>query len=514
MAVQCEDRIIEANFEDIEDMSIYNFLEDNDSLYGNFFKILEAGGVAKTLSAYNRYNDGYTLFIPDSFAVEKYIADHPDYNTLQDLLDDTEFVKAVAEYHVVDLAIDANDFPFGALPVSTLTDDFLTVNFVVQDSGIYMINNQAPVTVENIETSNGFIHIIGAVLEPVTYTTKQWLQNNSEYSIFYAAAEATGFLDELNKNIKTDSVIISPVTLLVEPDSIYSNRLGINNLDDLITYLGADTSGIPYDSPSSILYQYVGYHILDSYQFLDDLYNNNTNYTTFSNLPLHINGDPASFIDLAINPGKTTFDTIVADGDTTYLEYITFFYDYSNVNTLSGALHIIDQVMEMQVPSPRVNNFSFWDEPVIQSIRNEGEPGEFTFEDISEFRVLSWEGSDPVFVISADENHRAWNNDYLLFDGDFSITYKLPKIVQGNYDIRVQSHNNNVENAVIEVYMDGSKVGTYTDLASGGSNDYPYTMKLIGSVELSEYEEHEVEIRALIPGRFEFDVLQFRPVED
>ena len=129
-----------------------------------------------------------------------------------------------------------------------MTDDYLTVNFVVQDSGIYMINNQAPVTVENIETSNGFIHIIGSVLEPVTNTTKQWLQKNSEYSIFYAAAEVTGFLDDLDRNIKTDSVIISPVTLLVEPDSVFRNRLNINNLDDLISYLGADTTGIPYDS--------------------------------------------------------------------------------------------------------------------------------------------------------------------------------------------------------------------------------------------------------------------------
>ena len=92
----CEPVVIEANFEDTEDMSIFNFLQENDSLYGRFLKILEAGGIAKTLSAYNPYNEGYTLFLPDSVAVEEFINDNPDYATFEELLADTAFAAAIS----------------------------------------------------------------------------------------------------------------------------------------------------------------------------------------------------------------------------------------------------------------------------------------------------------------------------------------------------------------------------------------------------------------------------------
>jgi len=227
-----DDETIDANFEDSEDMSIYDFLVENDSLYGNFLKILEAGNVAKTLSAYNPYNQGYTLFLPDTFAVEEYIQSNPNYATLEDLLADTEFVTALAEYHVVNLAIEANDFPFGALPVATMTDDYLTVNFVIeQDSAFYKINNQAPVAIEDLELSNGFIHVLSSVLRPISYTTFDWLADREDYSIFTAAVEATGFSELLSTNIKDDSATQTAVTLLLEPDSIY-NKQGIYSMED------------------------------------------------------------------------------------------------------------------------------------------------------------------------------------------------------------------------------------------------------------------------------------------
>ena len=55
------------------------------------------------------------------------------------------------------MGINSNDFPFGALPAYTLSDDFLTVSFVIEtDTSYYKINNQAPVIKPNIELSNGY----------------------------------------------------------------------------------------------------------------------------------------------------------------------------------------------------------------------------------------------------------------------------------------------------------------------------------------------------------------------
>ena len=65
--------------------------------------------------------------------------------------------------HVLNQAIDYNDFPFGSLPTQTLSNDILTVNiFIVSvDSSTFIINNQAPISERNKEMSNGFIHVDG-----------------------------------------------------------------------------------------------------------------------------------------------------------------------------------------------------------------------------------------------------------------------------------------------------------------------------------------------------------------
>lgn len=505
---------LEANFEDTEDKTIFNFLEENDSIYGNFFKILDAAGVSQILSAYNPYNEGYTLFLPDSFAVEDYIAESPEYNSLQDLLNDTEFVKAMARYHVVNLAIDANDFPFGALPASTLSKDFLTVSFVVEnDSSFYKINNQAPVIKENIEMSNGFIHILSSVLRPITYTTYDWLSDHDEYSIFKEAVDATGFDELLDIDTKDELNEQTPVTLFVEADSVF-NMSEIYTLADLVAFL--EVEGTDYENPSNDLYQFVGYHIIDANNYLDDFYDNTTNYTTFSNLPLNINGD--DYIDITINKFKYAFDTIIEFTDTTIVDYVTFYYDQSNINSLSGAIHLIDHVMTLVPPSQATKYFSLWEEPFISNLRNqeEPEPGEYVFEEPEKLRVLSWIGPDPIFVISGDEEHRAGDKDFILAEGSFDLFYKLPKIVQGEYEIHINANCYDPKNthAVVELYLDGSKVGGFADLSFGGSENYSYSTKLLGTVDLATYEAHEVELRALIPGRFEFDWVRFTPVKD
>jgi hypothetical protein len=77
------------------------------------------------------------------------------------------------------------------------------VNFVIEtDTSYYKINNQAPVIRTNIELSNGFIHLIGSALKPITYTTYNWLEQHPGYSIFKTAVDVTGLKETLNSNLK------------------------------------------------------------------------------------------------------------------------------------------------------------------------------------------------------------------------------------------------------------------------------------------------------------------------
>ena len=62
----CKEPVIQAGFEDQDQMTIYNYLADNEDRFSSFLKILEAAHIDKTLSAYNPYGTGYTLFLPDN----------------------------------------------------------------------------------------------------------------------------------------------------------------------------------------------------------------------------------------------------------------------------------------------------------------------------------------------------------------------------------------------------------------------------------------------------------------
>jgi uncharacterized surface protein with fasciclin (FAS1) repeats len=495
---------IKPGFEDQEQMTIYDYIAENDSIYSSFMKILVAGGIDKTLSAYNPDGIGYTLFLPGNNAVNQFIEESGQFSTLDDLLNDKEYVSALSRYHVVNMGINANDFPFGALPEYTLSGDLLTVSFVIgTDSAYYKINNQAPVVKENIELSNGFIHVISKTLMPITFTSYQWLEQHPGCSIFKAAVDATGLKDKININIKDKTKDYHPLTLLIEPDSLL-NIKNISNFEDLANLISPGNSD--YTSLTNPLYNFVAYHILEENWFLDEFVGTASNYSTYSEVPLNISGLE---LDIQINKGKEIFDTIINPPDTTYIDYIGFYYDQSNVLTQSGAIHFIDQILKQQRPSRAIQTYEFWDEPLINEFRQEA--GTYLIEDTSWLSVVKWSGTDLFFIELGDQQTSAWGNDYLFMDGDFVISYTIPKIVQGKYTAFLGVDAYNPENALIEVYIDGKNIGRLFDLATGGSSAYPFARIELGVINFARYEKHTVELRSLIPGRLGWDYIRFEP---
>ncbi len=498
----CKETPVQPNFKDQEKMSIYDYIVANEQ-YSDFLEIMKAGHLDKTLSAYNPDGLGYTLFLPDNGAVQKFIDATDQYTSLDDILRDTAFDYVFSRYHVVNSAIDANDFPFGALPDYTLSGDLLTVSFVLgTDTAYYKINNQAPVIRENIEVSNGFIHLIGEALIPVTHTTYGWLNTHPAYSIFRDAIDATGMQDVLDFNLKDEANTSRPVTLLLEADSVF-NRKGIHSLDDLIAKVSPANSD--YTNSTNPLHNFVGYHILQEAWFLDDFTGNTTNYNTYSSTPLNINGEG---IDIAINKGKQIYDTIVENLDTTIIDYITFYYDQSNVITQSGAIQFINRIMIPQEASRANMNFEFYGEPLLDIYRQD--VGSYLIEDTSALNNIKWSGADLNFIQGGQDDNNAWSNNYLQLDGSFSITYHISKIVPGKYTVILRAQVNDPAGATVELYIDGKIFGELIDL-SGTRNADNITFNDLtrGEITFSVYEEHTIEIRSFIPGIFLWDNIRF-----
>jgi uncharacterized surface protein with fasciclin (FAS1) repeats len=501
-----KDEVLEAGFKDTNKLTIYDFLEQNKEEYSGFIAILEKGGLYKTLSAKNPEAAGYTLFLPNNNAVDEFISGNSRFSSFNDLLNDQEYISALSRYHVLRKGIKSSDFPFGAFAETNLTNDYLTVSFIIEpDTAYFKINNEAAVIRPNIEVSNGFIHVVQNVLSPVVFTSYEWLKQTPGYSIFIDAADITGVRSIIDINLKAPGNEFKlPVTMLVEPDRIY-NKYGINSAEELAKIISPNDDN--YQNETNPFYNYMAYHVLTNRIFIDDFQGVSSNYNTYSEVPLLING---LGLDIAINKGKVIVDTLISGTDTTLIDYIGIFYDESNVSTQSGAIHFIDNILEQQNPSRSQITFQFREEPYINTVRNT--IGTFLLDDVKEnLTRLDWTGAE-LFYIKEGTESNASNDDYLLINGDFSITYTIPKIVQGKYNVLLRAEAFSRRNALVEVFIDGKKIGATTDFSSGGTSASPFREVNIGSINFNRYAEHEIKIRALTPGRFLWDYIRFTPI--
>lgn len=498
--------VVEAGFKEMQKFTIYDYLVDHKEDYSSFLEILQAGGLDKTLSAYNPGGKtggvGYTLFVPDNKAVDDYIkANSAQYASLADLLKDKAYVEALARYHVLNQSVASNEFPFGTFNQPTLSNDFLNVNFILgKDTTYYKINNQAQVIKANIETSNGYIQVIGAVLKPITLNSYNWLKKNAGYSIYTAALEATGIDKIINVDMKLKDQPLQPFTMLVEPDAIYKMR-NINSLDDLVKVISPDRTD--YTNSSNPLNLFVGYHILLGSHFLDDLASRASNYNTFADVPLSING---LGLDIVINKYKEKFVSV--SNDTT--DFVGLYYDDSNVNTQSGAIHFINQVLKPQIPSRAIVTFEFYEESLLNEYRMNG--GTYLLENPDLMNYVTWSGAKLSYVKSLDATEAAWGKDYMQIYGDFTITYNIPKIIQGKYDVYLQANAYSSQNALVEVSIDGNKLGGLLDLTRGGNAGNPYFRFKVGTIDFKKYAGHAIQVKSLIPGRFIWDYIRFEPI--
>jgi hypothetical protein len=344
------------------------------------------------------------------------------------------------------------------------------------------------------------------MLTPITLNSYNWVKSNSSFSILAAAIDATGYKDIIDVNMKDENVKLRPFTILAAPDAVYK-KVNINNFLDLANVISLGNTD--YKNPNNPLNRFVGYHLLIDNVFLDDFVGRATNYNTFADIPLTINGVG---LEIIINKGKEIFEKKVnpKTGDTTIIDYIGIDYDASNVITQSGAIHFIDRVMKTQTPSRAIVTYEFYDEPALELYRREG--GSFLIENEALMRNTTWSGAKLFYVKSFDQAERAWSRDYLSIEGDFEISYRLPKIIQGKYEVFLHADGFGSQNALVELFIDGIKLGGLIDLTKGGNATNPYVRYKVGAIDFKRYAAHTVTIKTLIPGRLKWDYIRFEPI--
>ena len=312
-------------------LTIGEYIKANKEQYSKSHQLLIEGEMLITLCGYNPYGDGYTLFLPTNEAIDQFVQQHPVYDDLEEMLQDTTLTKILTRYHTVNNRVHSNDFPDGALKYENLTGNRLTIGIYTKDDGPwYLVNNVAPIIQSNLKMTNGYIHVISEVLQEDSITGYEWLQQHDDYSILAGAMELVGF----NKGLW------NKYTILAEPDSIYQKN-GISGINDLIDRYA--TPGIPYTDNSNDLFQFTAFHILRNDYYLNDFNSGSNNYRTKAEQRVTIDAG----IDIRILPGIDTFEIHISEaGDTTFIDYISPIMGGSNIRTYTGPIHPISGILD------------------------------------------------------------------------------------------------------------------------------------------------------------------------
>jgi len=257
--------------------------------------VLEAD-LAGTLSG-----DGpFTVFAPtdDAFLALATALDA----TAEDLLA-LPSLADILLYHVVGAEVLSTDLADGATATTLLGED---VTVTINDDGIFI--NDAQVTVADIVTDNGVVHVIDAVLLPPTpYTVVDVIVDSDVHTLLEAAVGAAGLVDALNGE--------GPFTVFAPTDDAFvalANALDVN-AEDLLSL----------DELADILL----YHVVGAQVLSTDLSDGATATTlNGSDVTVEIDCEGSIFI----NDAQVTVADIVTD---------------------NGVVHVIDAVLLPPAPS-------------------------------------------------------------------------------------------------------------------------------------------------------------------
>jgi uncharacterized surface protein with fasciclin (FAS1) repeats len=503
-------------------ISITSILESDTykENFSKFVELLEVAGHKSTLYAFESRGRGYTLFAPTNAAIDDFVASSAEFDSFESLKSNKAYVTSLVRYHVLMRETSTVDFPFGALPDTTASGDFLTTSFSTDlnsSEPVYLVNNRAKIININVRASNGYIHMIDKVLIPNVYTMKEWLTVNAEIfglTIFKQAMVETGVIDMMPLYVTREGrTYRNYLTLWVEPDAVF-NRKGIFSFDDLKARY--DDTGDITDAANG-LNRFMRYHIMSSAAYMNDLlYDGSKLFETLADYPLVI----ANNRFILLNPFGPLNDTI----DNKPVNYVSVLFEQSNNTTLNGPIHLIGGLLDLKKTVPSYYTDDFENEPLIQEVRNRfGNSNNIQFfdryEDLSQMTVAGV----PYFlyviqnfintrdrVRETDPNVQVTirDNNLLEFYGDFTISYNTPKIPPGRYRLRVVLNRNQNSGATVQFSWNNLPVGPPIDTSVGAN----VSIVDLGEVELFDYTSHVFGFDATRSGRFRIFQFNLLPI--
>lgn len=499
----CEDPNKGKEFAIFNGQTIGAYLEEHQE-FSLWVSLLKKTNLFNSLTVQNTF----TCFAVRNEAVQAYLASK-NCGSVEEL--DEETAAYLVRYHtVMNNIYKSESMSNGKLADTTASGDYLITRYT--EGGQILVNESAKLVSRDLEMTNGILHVIDAVLDPVVETAWQVLQRNEKYSIFAEAVEKTGYVNTLN-DIRLATNARNYVTVFVVPDEQFK-AAGIANFEQLAdTFAFGNTH---YTDSLNLLNKFVGYHIMKGMNSFNDLAEFDSD-KKLKNVSTYAIGELLMIEDIS---GELIFNR-----------------DYNgvgfrlgsayNIQARNGILHEMDGTMPIFSPSPTYFKLEFTDATYFPefaglswyhkgSSAGQGKTDYLTTED---FPYIRWqtvpEGGGRVWY----ETRATWSGFFDNYDvlaaNMGSVGWwemDLPSIVKGKYKVAFQYHFA-VGRGTYQVSFDGKNVGAPVVFGATGST---YTKKIsdMGIVNFTETGEHTIRFTVVSPGNMELDYITFTPVND
>lgn len=432
------------NYRVSESLLIDEYLRANSEL-STIANLVEISTMDGMLHGYG----SYTLFAPNDAAMQAFLQSKGKTDVTQ--LSSAE-ADELLRYHVIRDSIKTEDMVDGRLPAPTISGKYLTSRVEVDAdfSTWYVLNRSGKLTETNVSCKNGVVHVIDQVLEAPTRSVMQTIESfpDSTFSIFK-------HLMLTYSNFSPDSLVAHPdrsgatLTALVQDNQSYIDmKLGITqemieggHMDSIQSKLLVRLRDNQQDvkSDTTLLNQYVDYHLLPSIRYVSDLLYMSSSESTVKNqvLSFKLKGETllVNYFELgaSIEPGVA----------------LNRKSDYSDLSCSDGVVHYIGGQIEIKNRSAFRVYWDLAEQPenlALKDFRKSGANAQYNPGDLSE---IKWGGSltgavtyycgSAATSTSFDTKNQYVYGDYMRFRFSPNLNswfeFTLPMLVEGKYKV-------------------------------------------------------------------------------
>ena len=505
------------------------FLNENDTRLSQFIEMLKRTPYYSMLATYGQF----TVFAPNNDAFDQYLKStgYGSVSNIPaevcDTLARTHIVKKgaffttdIGEGSLPELNMD------DAYIVLSLDSDVTNNNAI-----LYYVNKVSRMVEYDDSVTNGVVHIVNRMIQPTSDMIPDLIATDSTLTLFSQALKLTGMgdslmryidetyqwgadkksLDSLYNGVKvrctSGSQLYTPsfwpekryfkYTVFAEPDSVY-HRYNIRTIDDLAAYAKTiydatypEDAGKYDDNPKdrrNPLNRFVSYHLLDrviqynsfvgSKQlregcWITSLADPEEFYETMCPHTILRMAEPAS--GLYVNR-KGLGDRRVQIRGAKVLSPSES--GSSNQNAINGVYHYLDDILAYsvqvreQVLNCRVRVDATTLSPDFQNCNGRGRYGEDILTGFRNDYITNWTVRGTKAYVGVHSDVGYWNSyqaNAVCISGIFDVTFKLPPVPSGTYEIRL-GYTVGEERGVVQFYLNNEPCGIPVDLRTYGGD--------------------------------------------